>query len=155
MWETVSPVLQDFVVTLLGGVLALLSAFLIAIAKKGFDWLQAKIENTKNEETRAAIKMAVENLEKTVCNVVVSLQQTLGDLIKDSIENNTGEYTKEDLLALKEEAYKKVTAQLSEATLTILNQAYDDLADHIYDLIEQNVRLLKEQFIAQSRLEAF
>lgn len=143
MWNDVSPILKDFIFAVLSGLLTLLSGFLIALAKKGFDWLSAKIDNIKNVTAQNRIKAALGLLEDLVKTTVTSLQQTLGDDIKESIKNADGKYTREDLLKLKDTAIISIKSQLKASTLVLLNSAYENIDILIEDLIEAQVRNMK------------
>jgi len=143
MWNDVSPILKDFIFAVLSGLLTLLSGFLIALAKKGFDWLSAKIDNIKNVTAQNRIKAALSLLEELVKTTVTSLQQTLGDDIKESIKNADGKYTREDLLKLKDTAIISIKSQLKASTLVLLNSAYENIDILIEDLIEAQVRNMK------------
>lgn len=143
MYEQIQPILQDFTVTLITGVLAVLSGFLIALAKKGVDWVSAKIDAVKDENIRERALDAVDKLETVVNTTVISLQQTLGDDIKTSILNNDGKYTREDLLALKDKAVSDIEHQLTSSTVELLGTIYPDVHKMIEDLVEMSVRNLK------------
>lgn len=143
MFEQVTPVLQDFVVTLLAGALAVASAFIIALIKKGFNWLDAKIDKIGDEKAKTALDTAKDNLEDIVTTTVTSLQQTLAKDIKESIANNDGKYTRDDLLALGDKAFNSVKAQLTDATRDALATAYSDLDGFIRDRVEAKVLEVK------------
>lgn len=143
MFEQVTPAIQDFVSTLLTGVLAVVSAFLIALVKKGFDWINVKIEKLADERAKDALEIAKANLENIVVATVTSLQQTLGDTIKESIKNGDGKYSYEDLSALKNKALILIKEQLTDASKEILTTAYSDLDSFIDYLIETKVYELK------------
>lgn len=143
MFESMQPVMSDFITTLVTGILGVLSAFLIACAKKGFDWISTKIDKVKNDTAREAFNNALGDLYQIVDTSVTSLQQTLGDEIKKSIEANDGKYTREDLLGLKDKALEIINHQLSESSKEALSTVYSDLDSFIADLIETKVRELK------------
>lgn len=143
MLETLQPVVQDFVSTVATGLLAILSGFLIAAAKQGFNFLIAKTQSVKDEKLRNDVTDAMSKLSSIVITTVTSLQQTLGDDIKESILNDDGVYTKEDLYALKDQAFETIKHQLTSSTLQVLGVAYEDVDDIIKDMIETAVRNLK------------
>lgn len=145
MLESLQPVIQDFVVTVVTGLLAILSGFLIALAKKGFNWIGAKIDSIKDAKVKSDIKNAVETLETITHTTVVALQQSIGDDIKASIASGDGKFTKEDLLNLKDQAVETIKHQLTESTTEILKGVYSDLDGFISDLIEAAVRSLKSE----------
>lgn len=147
MLESLSPVLRDFIITLATGLLGVASAALIALAKKGFDLMSEKIDGLKDEHSRLTFAEALNNLNTIVTTTVTALQQTLGDEIRKSIENNDGVYTREDLLALKDKALVAVKSQLSDAAKKAILSVYNDLDDFISDLIEAKVRELKESLV--------
>lgn len=143
MFESLQPVVHEFIVTLVTGLLAILSGFLIALAKKGFNWITAKIDSIKDEKVKSDIKNATETLETIVSTTVVALQQSIGDDIRESLAAGDGKFTKEDLLNLKDQAVETVKHQLTESTTKILEGVYSDLDGFIRDLIEASVRSLK------------
>lgn len=143
MFEQVTPVLQDFVVTLLAGALAVASGFIIALVKKGFNWLDAKIDRIGDDKAQAALSTATDNLERITLRTVTSLQQTVVKEIKESIAANDGQYTRQDLLNLTDQALASIKAQLTDATKEALSTAYSDLDSYIRDLIQTTVYELK------------
>ena len=143
MWEEMQPIVKDFIMTACTGILAVLSGFLIALAKKGVEWVTEKIQSIKDEKLRKDVESAVAKLESVVLTTVTSLQQTLGDDIKESLEKGDGVFTKDDLIALKDQAVETVKHQLTQSTTELLSTAYEDLDTLIKDLIEAAVREVK------------
>lgn len=143
MQENLQTVASEFVTMLVTGVLGVLSAFLVALVKKGLDWVSAKIDSIKDDSFRKNLGSALSTLDSIVCTTVTSLQQSLGDEIKKSIEARDGTYTREDLLNLKDKAYELVVNQVNESVTDLLKSTYDDIDALIYDLIENHVRALK------------
>lgn len=137
------PIFENFIGVLLTGILSVLGVFLIALVKKGFNWLSAKIGLIQQEQVRQDLSDLNKLLEDTVCQVVTSLQQTLGDEIKQSIKDNDGKYTREDLLKLKDKALEQVMNQITDRDWGKLSEIYDNLIGHVSDLIEVNVYQLK------------
>lgn len=148
MFETLQPAVNDFIVVVVTGVLSVLAGFLIALVKKGFNWLTEKINLLQDEKLKSDASSAVATLETIVMTTVTSLQQTLGDDIRKSLAENDGKYTKEDLLALKNQAIETVKHQLTDSTTELLNQIYSDLDTFIGDLVEVSVRSLKTTEVA-------
>lgn len=143
MFDQMQPIIQNFIVTVVTGILGVLSAFLIACAKKGFDWLSAKLSKVKSDTAREAFTNALTDLNKLVDSTVTALQQTLGDDIKASIAAADGKYTRDDLLALTDTALGTIKSQLTDAAKEALSTVYNDLDSFIVDLIQTKVRYLK------------
>ena len=143
MFDQVQPVLQNFVATVLAGVLSLLAAFLVACAKKGFNWLSAKVDKINDDKAKDTLKLAISSLDTIVNTTVTSLQQSLGDDIKKSLQDGDGKYTREDLLALKDQALETINHQLTDSAKEALSSVYSDLNSYIGDLIDSKVRELK------------
>lgn len=144
MWNEVQPVLQQFLVAVLTGILGVASAFLIAVAKKGFDWLSVKIDSIKQDDTRKLLDEANQALSTIVQNTVEALNQTLGDDIRASLAAGDGKYSKEDLLNLKVTALNTINKQLTQTYRDILETTYPALDEYISDLVETAVRLCKD-----------
>lgn len=143
MFEQLQPAVNDFIVVVITGLLSVLSGFLIALAKKGFNWVSEKIDTLQNEKLRSDADQALKNLETLVTTTVTALQQSIGDDIKTSLSKNDGIYTKEDLLALKNQAIETIKHQLTDSSKEVLSQTYSDLDTFIEDLVEVAVRSLK------------
>lgn len=143
MFEQMQPVIQNFVVTVVAGILGVLASFLIACAKKGFEWIAAKVSKVKDDTARDAINNALKDLNALVTATVTSLQQSLGDDIKKSIAEGDGRYTRDDLLALTDTAMATIKSQLSDSAKQALSTVYADLNSFIADLIQSKVRELK------------
>lgn len=144
MWNEVQPVLQQFLVAVLTGILGVASAFLIAVAKKGFDWLSVKIDSIKQDDTRKLLDEANQAVSTIVQNTVEALNQTLGDDIRASLAAGDGKYSKEDLLNLKVTALNTINKQLTQTYRDILETTYPALDEYISDLVETAVRLCKD-----------
>lgn len=145
MFDTLQPILQDSLITIVTGVLIVLSSFIIALTSKGIKWISKKTQTIQNDNTRKDIEEALSKLESIVTITVASLQQTLGDDIKNSIANADGVYTKDDLYALKDLALITVKRYLTSGTTELLESVYDNLDDLVGDMIEVAVRDLKYQ----------
>lgn len=144
MTELFNPILKEFIIILCTGILTAFSSFLIALAKKGFDWISQKIELLKDEKSRKRLADYTERLHDIVQMTITSLQQTLGDDIRESLANNDGQYTREDLLNLKDIALASIKTQLTAAAYQALSEAYTDLDGLIGDMIELYLRNLKK-----------
>lgn len=147
MWEILQPAVQDFIVTLVTALLGVLSAFLIALAKQGFDWITEKINDLKDDRAQKALNNALSHLYEIVNATVISIQQTIGDEIKASIAGNDGKYTQEDLYALRDKALASINSQLTNSMKEALSTAYSDLDSFIIDLIETKVREIKSSLL--------
>lgn len=145
--ETITPIVQDFVVTLVTALLGILSGYLIALAKRGFDWVSEKIVNLKDDRASKVLINAIDNLHEIVDTTVCSIQQSLAKEIRDSIAAGDGKYTREDLVALADKAYSSVMLQLTSASKEALTTAYADLESYVRDLIEAKVLELKGEIL--------
>lgn len=137
-------IFQGVLNTIVTGALTALAAFLIALIKKGFNWLNSKVDSIESGVARDNVGQAMEVLQEVVTNVVTSLQQTTGDDIKKSIENGDGQFTKEDLLNLKQIAVNQVFSLLNSDVLKPLESVYDNLTEAVEAMVETQVRKLKE-----------
>lgn len=153
MLEQLQPIFRDFFVTLCAGVLAVLSGFLISLAKKGVEWVTEKVQSIKDEKVRKDVNEAVNRLQSIVVTTVTSLQQTLGDDIRKSLANGDGKYTKEDLTSLKDAAFETIKHQLTASTNELLTSAYENFDDFLVDLIEASLRQIKLQEKSTSSVE--
>ena len=143
MNDVLAPAVQQFLTVLLTGVLTVAAAFIIALVKKGFDWLSEKTKLVADERSQQAVNHALQSLCDITETTVVSLNQTLGDAIRESISKGDGKYTKEDLYALKTKAVESIKNQLTESAAEALMTTYGDLDDYINNLVEQILRGVK------------
>lgn len=154
MLEQLQPIFRDFLITLCTGVLAVLSGFLISLAKKGVEWITEKVQSIKDEKVRKDVDEAVNRLQSIVITTVTSLQQTLGDDIRKSLISGDGKYTKEDLTSLKDAALETIKHQLTASTSELLKSAYENFDDFLADLIEASLRQIKLQEKSTSSVES-
>ena len=136
-------VFNDFLTTLLVGILGIVAAFLIKLAGKGFEWLAAKLQLVKNETARKELQAALNILQSSVTTTVTMLQQTIADDIRESLQNGDGKYTRDDLLRLKDQAINIVLSQTEDSVLEIIGTVYSDLTGLVGDMVETQVYNLK------------
>lgn len=145
MFEQLQPVIQDAVVTTATVLLSILSAFLIAVAKQAFTWFEERIVTIKDARAQEVVRNAKDDLHEIVNTTVRSIQKTLADDIKESIKNDEGKYTREDLCALANKAYNNIMGQLSLSSKAALIGVYNDLEGYVKDLIEAKLNEMKNE----------
>lgn len=104
-------------------------------------WLNAKAEAIKLKTKREELHKYIDLLDQTVSEVVVSLNQTTVDKLKEAAAD--GQLTIEEIQMIQKNAVDSVYAILGKEALNMLLLVYDDLDKLIAAKIEKVVVEIK------------
>ena len=124
--------LTQIVIAIIGLVF---TGVLIPLSKAGFEWLKNK---TQNE----AIKAALNEAEIIAKNVVMSLQQTVVDGLKE--KSADGKLTTEEIRDVAEIAFDMFISDISSKSLEVIENNADDISTYIANLIESRLFQIKK-----------
>lgn len=124
--------LTQIVIAIIGLVF---TGVLIPLSKAGFEWLKNK---TQNE----AIKAALNEAEIIAENVVMSLQQTVVDGLKE--KSADGKLTTEEIRDVAEIAFDMFISDISSKSLEVIENNADDISTYIANLIESRLFQIKK-----------
>ena len=124
--------LTQIVIAIIGLVF---TGVLIPLSKAVFEWLKNK---TQNE----AIKAALNEAEIIAENVVMSLQQTVVDGLKE--KSADGKLTTEEIRDVAEIAFDMFISDISSKSLEVIENNADDISTYIANLIESRLFQIKK-----------
>jgi hypothetical protein len=116
---------------------------LYLIAKAKVKLHEATIQQIKDENQQKLIDKALERVSTLATNVVSRTEQVAASAIRNGVKS--GQVSKQELLALGENAVKEVYAQLTDDTKALLKDEIVDLNAFITDAVEKAVLELKSK----------
>jgi hypothetical protein len=125
----------DVTQIIIAGVGVVFTAVIVPLVKAAFEWLKGK---TKNE----AMKSALEEAGAVADNVVASLQATVVDGLKE--KSADGKLSADDAMEIADRAVEMFLSDISERSLTLLEDNADDVTAYISNLIESRLAQLKK-----------
>ena len=132
-----TQILNTILVAIIGGVVGVI----IALIKKGFVWVNAKIDSIKSESERKLLQSATEEAEGVVVNVVTALQTDIVDGLKKASED--GKLTEAEIKDLGIQSFNKFVDGMSTGGLEILKNSKTNFEAYISDLVKAVVQSIK------------
>ncbi len=130
-------ILNTILVAIAGGV----ATILIALIKKGFTWVDAKIAAIGSESGRKLLESATQEAESVVVNVVTSLQADVVEGLKKASED--GKLTSEEIESLGVQAFNKFVDGMSTGGLEVLKNSKTNFETYVNDLVKAVVQNIK------------
>lgn len=124
-------IINSLVQTLLPIIISALGSVLIAMSAYYANYFKQK---AKSEQ----INRYIDLLDQTVYDVVIALNQTTVDKLKEASAD--GKLTPEEVQYLKEDAFNTITNILGLTGMNVLNLAFDDVNALIASKIQRTVR---------------
>jgi len=121
---------------IIAGVGLVFTAVILPLVKAALEWLKGK---TKNE----ALKAALEEAKDVADNVVASLKATVVDGLKE--KSADGKLSADEAMEVADRAVEMFLSDISERSLTLLEENADDVTAWIGNLIEARLAQLKKQ----------
>ena len=126
----------DVTQIIIAGVGLVFTAVIVPLVKAAFEWLKGK---TNNE----ALKAALEEAQAVADGVVASLQATVVDGLKE--KSADGKLSADEAMEVADRAVEMFLSDISERSLTLLEDNADDVTAWIGNLIESRLAQLKKQ----------
>lgn len=105
--------------------------------------LRAKADMEEWEAFRISFDMAEKTIAIVTEKVVAKLEQLVAKDLREKVKN--GLESKEELLALADEAYKEVITTVAPDVFELLGEAVSDIEGYVRNEIEKQVGLLKSK----------
>ncbi len=137
----VNEALQQLLVTVILGVLSVISVTIVSYLNILKKKAVAYIQNIGDEKAKKSLEAAINKAHELVINIVTSLEQEEKQEILKAIED--GEVTRDELFKLKDIAIDKVIESLGAETVEVLNNAFGDTTEYIANLVSTKVYDLK------------
>ena len=137
----VNEALQQLLVTVILGVLSVISVTIVSYLNVLKKKAVAYIQNIGDEKAKKSLEAAINKAHELVINIVTSLEQEEKQEILKAIED--GKVTRDELFKLKDIAIDKVLESLGDETVEVLDNAFGDSAEYIANLVSTKVYDLK------------
>lgn len=124
--------ITQIIIALLGLVF---TAAVIPLTKAAFEWLKGK---TKSD----ALKTALDEAERIADNVVASLQANVVEGLK--AQSADGKLSAKDIKTVSGKALEMFFSDLSERSLSVLQDNADNITEYIGNLIEARLLAAKK-----------
>jgi len=108
---------------------------IIPLSRAAFEWLRSK---TQNE----VLMSAIDEFEVVADHVVMSLQQTVVDGLKEKSED--GKLTADEIKDVAQMAIDMFISDISTKSLEVIENNTDDISAYIANLIESRLFQLKQ-----------
>ena len=133
----VNEALQQLLVTVILGVLSVISVTIVSYLNILKKKAVAYIQNIGDEKAKKSLEAATNKAYELVTNVVTALEQEEKQEILKSIED--GKVTRDELFKLKDIAIDKVIELLGEESVKVLDDAFGDATEYIANLVSTKV----------------
>ena len=143
-WTTITDALWGLFALVLIAIIGALGVIAKSLIDKGKEFILAKIDTLKDESAQKAAKSALATVDKLAMSAVTSLEQEYAQAIRESLKNNDGKFTRDDLLALHSRAVTTVWATMSDSVADAAASIVGDLGQYISDKVSEDVYLIKE-----------
>lgn len=137
----VNEALQQLLVTVILGVLSVISVTIVSYLNILKKKAVAYIQNMGDERAKKSLEAAINKASELVTNVVTALEQEEKQEILKAIED--GKVTRDELFKLKDLAIDKVIELLGEEAVKVLDDAFGDATEYIANLVSTKVYDLK------------
>ena len=137
----VNEALQQLLVTVILGVLSVISVTIVSYLNILKKKAVAYIQNMGDERAKKSLEAAINKASELVTNVVTALEQEEKQEILKAIED--GKVTRDELFKLKDIAIDKVIELLGEEAVKVLDDAFGDATEYIANLVSTKVYDLK------------
>ena len=139
--------LQDTIIQLLGivigGILAIASAYATLFVAKATQKAKAEVEKLNDERQRKLIDATLNRVDELLRTNIVALENTTKKDMLALIED--GKIEKEELKKLAEDVKVNVLNQLGEGSIAILNETLGDVNGYLEVRIEEKLAEIKKE----------
>ena len=139
--------LQDTIIQLLGivigGILAIASAYATLFVAKATQKAKVEIEKLNDERQRKIVNATLDKVDELLRTNIVALENTTKKDMLALIED--GKIEKEELKKLAEDVKVNVLNQLGEGSIAILNETLGDVNGYLEVRIEEKLAEIKKE----------
>ena len=120
----------------------IMTGAIIPLIIKGWNWIEAKIANIKNNTIRSALEWATNEAQSTAQTIVNALNQTTVTQLKADAKN--GKLTEAQIADLATKSWVTFKTIISQKALNILQEHKGDVFTYITNLIQEYVGYAKQ-----------
>lgn len=142
MWEQVSAQMNDVVVNVVAGLVALGASAATYYLKRGADKLKAETDRIQDQTQAQVMWRAIDRLEDTAEKVVAKTEQTVAEELRQAIKD--GKADRSELVALGKKACEEILQTLEPDVVQVLQENLGDLQAYVVSTVETEVKRLKD-----------
>lgn len=142
MWELLSTQVNEALVNVVAGLVALGAAAATYYLKRGADKLKAETGRIRDQAKAQLMWHAIDRLDDTAEKIVAKIEQTMAGQIRQAVKD--GRTDRSELTALGESACKEILQVLEPDVVKLLKDNLGDLQAYVMSTVENEVRRLKE-----------
>ena len=139
--------LQDTIIQLLGivigGILAIASAYATLFVAKATQKAKVEIEKLNDERQRKIVNATLNKVDELLRTNIIALENTTKKDMLALIED--GKIEKEELKKLAQNVKENVLNQLGEGSIAILNETLGDVNGYLEVRIEEKLAEIKKE----------
>lgn len=139
--ENLNIQFQNSLVTILGLLLSLATAYAVIYLNKAIVLAKQKALVVKGEEERKLINDSLDRVQKLLNTNIIAVEETIkGDMIKAIADGNI---SKDELNTLSTDVINKVKNQLGDGTVELLNNTLGDFDGYLEAKLEAELKKVK------------
>jgi hypothetical protein len=139
--SSINDQLINILQVIIGGALAIASAFLPVLIHKAVAIANAKVQKIKNEQAREFLDNTLSRVDDLIITNIVSAENTLKPTILQAIAD--GKVDKTELNSLSALVKENVLNQMSKQAIEIFNSSLSDANGYLTNRIEKILAELK------------
>ena len=128
---------------IIGGLLAIASAYMTLFVAKATQRAKVETEKLKDERQKAIVDATLDKVDELLRTNIIALENTVKKDMLELIAD--GKIEKEELKKLAENVKINVINQLGEGSMAILNEALGDVNGYLEVRIEEKLAEIKKE----------
>ena len=128
---------------IIGGLLAIASAYMTLFVAKATQRAKVETEKLKDERQKAIVDATLDRVDELLKTNIIALENTVKKDILELIAD--GKVEKEELKKLAENVKINVINQLGEGSMAILNETLGDVNGYLEVRIEEKLAEIKKE----------
>ncbi len=142
MWEQLSPQINEVVISIAIGLVALGAAYISYFLKQAASRLKIETDQIQDRARAQKIRYALDRLEETAERVVFKTEQTVADSLRNAVKE--GKMDRSELLVLGQNACEEIIQIMEPEMVQILRTNLGDLQAYVLGVVESQVKKLKK-----------
>jgi len=143
MWEQLGAQLNEALVNVATGLVALGAAAASYYLKKGADKLKAETGRIQDQAKAQMIYYALDRLEDTAEKTVLKIEQTVAGELRQALKDGQ-KLDRSELLALGQTACQEILKTMEPDVVRMLQENLGNLEEYVMSTVEAQVKLMKD-----------
>jgi len=143
MWEQLGTQVNEALMNVAAGLVALGAAYAMYFLKRAADKLKAETSHIQEQTKKQMIWHALDRLEETAEKVVLKTEQTVAGELRQALKDGK-KADRAELLALGQRACQEIMQTLEPEVVQMLQANLGDLQAYVLSIVEAQVKRLKD-----------